>query len=142
MHISKGASIHMGCRLYHPWNISIGPHSVVNPSCILDGRAGLSIGRNVSISEQCIVLSLEHDPDSSSFESRGCKTTIEDDVWIGMRAIVLPGIRVGCGAVVGAGSVVTKDVAPFDVVCGNPARVIKQRSRDLSYQLQYRKLFY
>ena len=52
---------------------------------------------------------------------------IEDDVWIGARAIILPGLRIGKGAIVGAGSVVTKDVPPYAICVGNPARVIKSR---------------
>ena len=53
--------------------------------------------------------------------------TIEDDVWIGSRTIILPGVRVGSGAVIGAGSVVTKDVPPYGIVAGNPAKLIKYR---------------
>lgn len=52
---------------------------------------------------------------------------IKDRVWIGMRVIILPGVTIGEGAVIGAGSIVTKDVKPYDIVAGNPARVIKNR---------------
>ena len=57
------------------------------------------------------------------------KVTIGDDVWIGARAIILPGVTIGQGSIVAAGSVVTKDVEPFSVVGGNPARVIKVRKQ-------------
>lgn len=132
----------MGCRIYYPWNISIGNHSVVNPSCILDGRAGLAIGDNVSISEQSIILSLEHDPQSPDFANRGAMTVIEDYVWLGMRAMIMPGNSIGKGAVVAAGAVVTKNVEPYYIVGGVPARPIGKRSQDLKYMLNYKKMLH
>jgi acetyltransferase-like isoleucine patch superfamily enzyme len=66
---------------------------------------------------------------------------IEDHVWIGARAIISPGVRIGEGAVIGAGSVVTRDVEPYTIVAGNPARFIKERSRDLRYKSRYFPFF-
>jgi maltose O-acetyltransferase len=63
---------------------------------------------------------------------------VGDRAWIGYRAIVLPGVSIGEGAVVGAGAVVSRDVPPFTIVAGNPARPIGERSRVLTYQLEYR----
>jgi maltose O-acetyltransferase len=59
-------------------------------------------------------------------------------VWIGYRAIVLPGVTIGNGAVVGAGAVVAKDVEPYKIVAGNPAKVIGERPKDLNYECNYR----
>lgn len=140
--IGKYSSIHMGCRIYYPWNISIGNHSVVNPFCLLDGRAGLAIGDNVSISEQSIILSLEHDPQSADFANRGAMTVIEDYVWLGMRAMIMPGKRVGKGAIIASGAIVTKDVAPFNIEGGVPAKKIGSRNPSLRYELVFRKLFH
>jgi maltose O-acetyltransferase len=56
-------------------------------------------------------------------------TVVEDDVWLGARAVVMPGIRIGTGAIVGAGAVVTRDVAPYSVVGGVPARQLKTRDQ-------------
>jgi len=100
---------------------------------------GLYIGSNVSISEGTAIFTLEHDPNSPTFDNRGAPVRIADYVFLGARAIVLPGVTIGEGAVVGAGAVVTRDVAPFTIVAGVPAKPIGQRSRDLAYSLDYRK---
>lgn len=137
--IGPYTSIHRRCRFYAPTGVSIGPHNVVNRAVLLDGRSGLTIGANVSISEEVMLLSLEHDPNSPEFATRGGPVVIEDYVFIGARATILPGVRVGKGAVVAAGAVVTKDVPNYQIVGGVPARPIGQRSPDLRYSLVYRK---
>jgi maltose O-acetyltransferase len=93
----------------------------------------------VSISEGSALITLEHDPNSPNFANRGSQVTIGDRVFIGLRAIILPGVTVGEGAIVAAGAVVTKDVGAYEIVAGVPARQIGQRSRDLDYKLDYRK---
>jgi len=140
-HVVSGeaTSIHRHCRFYRPGGVSIGAHSVINRGVLLDGRSGLQIGDNVSISEGSQLLTLEHDPNSPSFAWRGAPVVIANRVFLGARAIVLPGITIGEGAVVAAGAVVTHDVEPYTIVGGVPARPIGQRRRDLSYQLTYRK---
>ena len=86
-------------------------------------------------------MTLGHDPQSSDFADRGGDVVIGNRVWIGYRAIILPGITIGEGAVVGAGAVVTKDVEPFAIMAGNPARKIGERSKELSYRLNYDPIF-
>ncbi len=112
---------------------------MINRDVLLDGRKGLRIGNNVSISEGAVILTLEHDPNSPDFANRGATVQIEDYVFVGARAIILPAVTVCRGAVVAAGAVVTHDVAPYTIVGGVPARPISERSRDLHYQLDYRK---
>lgn len=137
--VGPHTSIHRNCRLYQPGKVEIGAHSVINRDILLDGRMGLSIGNNVSLSEGVAIFTLEHDPNSPTFENRGAAVTIEDYVFVGARALLLPGVTIGRGAVVAAGAVVTRDVEPFVIVAGVPAKPIGQRSRDLTYQLDYRK---
>lgn len=140
--ISSSASVHTGCW-FSGFFLFIGDYSVVNRNCRLDARGGLTIGANVSISPECYLITAGHDPHSSDF-SGSIKPTqifIHDYVWIGARAMVLPGVTIGRGAVVGAGSVVTRDVAPMDIVAGNPARSIGRRSTNLSYNLNWRPWF-
>lgn len=137
--IGSRSSIHRGCRLYRPSHVRVGAHTVINRDVVLDGRMDLTIGDNVSISEGVAIFTLEHDPDSVDFASRGASVLIADRVYIGARAIILPGVTVGVGAVVAAGAVVTRDVPEYAIVAGVPARPIGDRRRDLRYTLDYRK---
>ncbi len=139
MPVGARTSIHRRCRVYCPPGVSIGAHSVINREVLLDGRSGLAIGDNVSISEGVALITLGHDPQSASFENRGAPVTVADRVFIGMRAMILPGVTLGEGCCVGAGAVVTRDVAPFTIVAGVPARPIGERRRDVDYVLDYRK---
>ncbi len=138
--IGKDSSVHMGC-FFTGRNITIGHDTVINRNTYLDGRGGLSIGSNVAISPGSYLLSLDHDPQSSAFATVAGRVTIEDYVWIGSRAMILPGIRLGAGSVVGASAVVTKDVPEYAIVAGVPAKVIGQRARNLSYSPRYKPYF-
>jgi maltose O-acetyltransferase len=84
------------------------------------------------IGTHAAISSLTHDYESDvMFETLVRKpVVIEDDVWIGSNAVVMPGVRLGCGSVVGAGAVVTQDVPPFAIVVGVPARIIKYRKEN------------
>jgi acetyltransferase-like isoleucine patch superfamily enzyme len=132
-------SIHRGCRFYAPGNVIIGDHTVINRDVLLDGRCGLRIGDNVSISEGVMILTLEHDLNSLDFAARGARVVVGDYVFIGARAMLLPGIVLNRGAGVAAGAVVTHDVPEYQIVGGVPARPIGERSSTLEYQLDYRK---
>ncbi|HEM7854024.1 acyltransferase [Burkholderia seminalis] len=138
--IGRDSSIAMGCFVtgYH---ISIGDNTVVNRYTYLDGRVPLTIGNNVNISHYTLIQTLTHDPQNPDFVCLCKPVVIEDHVWIGARAIISPGVRIGEGAVVGAGSVVTRDVEPYTIVAGNPARFIKERTRDLRYRSRYFPFF-
>jgi maltose O-acetyltransferase len=128
----------MHCRFLHAPGVCIGERSVINFGCLLDGRRyPITIGSDVSIGPEAAILTLGHDPRSAQFADRGGPVLIGDRAWIGYRAIVLPGITIGEGAVVGAGSVVSRDVPPYAIVAGNPARVIGERPRVLHYTLNY-----
>ncbi len=143
--IGRGSSVLMGQYFYirsrsdrgKPY-ITIGEHTVINRQCCLDGRGGLRIGCNVSISPGVWLLTDAHDMQDPQFPEVLAPVVIDDYVWLGSRAMVLPGVSIGRGAVVAAGAVVTKNVAPYTIVAGVPARPIGTRSRDLQYQLSYR----
>jgi maltose O-acetyltransferase len=108
--------------------VAIGRNSRINRNCTLDIRNGLMIGDNVSISPEVMILGETHDYNDPTFScSEPGPVTIEDYVWIGSRAMILPGVTVGRGAVVAAGSVVTKDVVPMTVVAGIPAKPVAVR---------------
>lgn len=134
--IGKGSTIHMGAVFYNTRKISIGQDSIVGENSVLDGRATLSIGNHVDIASEVLIYNAEHDIESEKFTATTGGVYIEDYVFIGPRAIILPGITIGKGAVVGAGAVVTKDVDAFTIVGGVPAKVIGERkNKDLHYTL-------
>jgi len=137
--IGEGSQVQMSCRFLQGRKVFLGKRNVINFGCLLDGRRfAIRIGNDVSIGPEAAILTLGHDPQSASFSDRGGEVIVEDKVWIGFRAIILPGVTVGQGAVVAAGAVVTKSVEPFSIVAGSPARKIGERNRQLDYQLHYK----
>lgn len=137
--IGPHTSVHRNCRFYRPGQVRVGDHCVILRDVLLDGRMGVEIGNNVNISEAVLIFSLHHDMTSPTFEASGGPVHIGDHVFIGARAVILPGVIIGRGAVVAAGAVVTKDVAPLSIVGGVPARAIATRPDVLTYTLNYRK---
>ena len=122
------SGVQLGCRFLNGRKVFIGERNVINFGCLFDGRKfSIRTGSNVSIGPEATILTLGHDPRSAIFEDRGGDVVIGDRVWIGYRAIVLPGVCIGEGAVIGAGAVVAKDVEPYAIVVGNPARKIGER---------------
>ena len=116
-------------------NIIINKNSVIGHHCILDGRMGIEIGKNVDLSTGVYIWTLQHDPQCENFKTTGGKVVIEDYVWISCRSVILPGVLIGKGAIVAAGAVVTKDVNPYTIVEGIPAKKIGERYRNLKYSL-------
>lgn len=140
--IGRGSTIHMKARFYDPRNISVGQDSIIGEGVVLDGRDVLSIGNHVDIASEVMIYNSEHDINSEIFSATLSPVKIEDYVFIGPRAIILAGVTVGRGAVVGAGAVVTKDVPPFAIVGGVPAKIIgERRNKDLHYKLGRARLF-
>lgn len=104
------------------------PADLVLTQNFVKDRGLLVVGDRVSIGPGCIFILASHPNASKVRQDIKCKTNeihLQDDVWIGAGAVILPGVTVGEGAIVGAGSVVTKNVEAHSVVAGNPARVIR-----------------
>lgn len=142
MKIGKGGVIHMGAKFFDPSNISIGLGSIIGGGVFLDGRARLSIGKQVDIASEVMIYNSEHDINSEDFRPVFGDVLIGDYCFIGPRVIVLPGVTIGEGAVVAAGAVVTKDVKEFDVVGGVPAVKIGERQlKTPNYRLGRARLF-
>ena len=134
--IGKGVHIHIGTQFFNPKGVSIGEGSIIGQNAFLDGRDKLTIGKFVDIASDVMIYNSEHDIHSIDFHANNQSVTIEDYVFIGPRAIILPGVTIRKGAVVGAGAVVTKDVNELQVVGGVPAKVIGERKvKDLAYRL-------
>ncbi len=125
--IGKNVQVNGGARVWMPKLLEIGENSWVGDGANLYCVAPIKIGANAVASENSFICTAEHDITSPYFELKTAPITIGDMAWVGSRAIVLPGIVIGEGAVVAAGSVVTHDVEPWTVVAGNPARPIKKR---------------
>jgi len=119
--------IYWRCRFFEPAGVHIGHNSIIGNDAFLDGRKGLFLGSNVNIAAEVRIYTLEHDITSADFGSKGASVYIDDWVYIGPRVTILPGVRIGAGAVVAAGAVVTKDVEPWTMVGGVPAKFIKKR---------------
>lgn len=125
--IHKFASIARNCRIDYPWNVSIGEMSSIGSGAWVYALDKIIIGKNVCIGEDVRLITGSHDVASPHFDLVTKPITINDNVWVATGAMVLPGVTIGEGAVVAAGAVVTKDVEPWTVVGGNPAKVIKKR---------------
>ncbi len=112
-------------------NISIGNNSSIGRNCQLAND--VTIGNDVMMAPEVAIFSVLHKTEDTTIPMRlqGNLTpkpvTIGDDVWIGQRAMIMPGVNIGNGVIIAAGAIVTKDVPDFSVVGGNPAKIIKQR---------------
>jgi acetyltransferase-like isoleucine patch superfamily enzyme len=140
--IGARSAILMGAHLTTAGGLTIGARTAINDGCRLDGRGGLTIGEAVSISPGVVLLTAEHDVQSRTFAGTEAPVSIGDHVFVGTGATILPGVTIGEGAVVAAGAVVTRDVEPFTIVGGVPARPIGTRTRDLDYDVEYRRLLH
>ena len=132
--VDHGVVLHCGGMDWsHPEaGISIGASSYVGPNSVLFGGGGIEIGEAVLISPGVVITSHQHTfrEDGVDIQAQPLefgRVVIDRDVWIGANATVLPGIRIGQGAVVGAGAVVSRDVPARSVVVGVPARVLRER---------------
>jgi maltose O-acetyltransferase len=146
--LGRGASVCMGqfVWFFSPSQIrrdgvSIGAHAIINRDCCLDARGPVRIGHNASISPYVTILTTQHLMNHPEFPTETRGVIIGDYAWIGVRAIIMPGVTLGEGAVVAAGAVVTKDVPPYTVVGGVPARPIGTRAGPARYTIRFRPLF-
>ena len=140
--IGKGSAVHMWCNFFYPPGITIGTDSVIGDHCFLDGRDTLNIGSHVDIASGVLIYNSQHDIESPDFGAVYGPVVIGDYVFIGPRSIILPGVTIGKGAVIGAGAVVTRDMPPFSIAAGIPARVIGERkNKNPAYRLGRARLF-
>jgi acetyltransferase-like isoleucine patch superfamily enzyme len=113
-------------------SIVIGQHSWLGPFCMVYGNGGVSIGDHVLIAAHCVINTVSHNTERCdlpiSEQGINCApVVIENDVWIGSRAVIMQGVTLGHGAIIGAGSVVTTNIPPYSIAVGTPARVIRRR---------------
>jgi maltose O-acetyltransferase len=136
--IGDGSTILMSTEIQCARDLVVGKHTIINRHCLLDARGGLTIHNNVNISSHVLIVAGTHDiQDAENFAGAVHPIVIEDYVWLCTRSLLLPGVTIGRGAVVAAGAVVTRSVAPQTVVAGVPARKIGERNSELCYTLTY-----
>lgn len=131
--LEKNIAIQSGCLFWKPSLLKIKEGSVVGFNVNLDSRSGLEIGNNVTIASDVMIWTLQHDYNDANFKTIGAKVVINDYAWICSRSIILPGVCIGEGAVVAAGSVVSKNVECYTIVGGVPAKKIGERNKNLNY---------
>lgn len=135
--ISKNVRFFEGVHIRNPKGVTLGEGCSIGTRVLLDGRKGLTAGKSVVFGYECIIWTLNHDYNDVNFKTKGGPVTIGDYAWICSRSIVLPGITIGEGAVVASGAIVTKDVPPYAIVAGIPAKVVGERDRK-SYNYGYK----
>lgn len=135
--VCNNSILNIGQYFICPSKLTIGENTHINHGCMFDARGYLTIGNSVSISHNVKIITGSHNPSTKNFQGVYLKTEIGDYAWIGIGAIILNNIRIGEGAVVAAGAVVTKDVEPYTIVGGVPAKKIGSRPRDLDYKCEW-----
>ena len=142
--LGKNVILYGGSQIWAPYNIKIGSGSIIGDNSILDGRNGIVIGKNVNFSTGVWIWTEQHDTQSPDFscDNRKGMVIIDDRVWISCRVIVLPGVHIGEGAVIAAGAVVVKDVEPFSINAGVPAKKIGERNKNLIYEFYGKPLWF
>ena len=138
-HIAQNVVFHFRTEIRSPWTLSVGRGTIVGDNALLDARSGLTIGCNVNLSSNVSIYTLQHDHRDPQFRcpdpaKRKMSVEIDDRAWLGSNVIVLPGVHIGEGAVCCAGCVVTKDVPPYAVVAGIPAKQVGERPQVLEYE--------
>jgi len=137
MKVDSTSNIMMHAFVLQARDITIGPNCIIGPFTTLDGRGTLAIGRNVNVAGEVLTIGGHHLVDSPTAEGRVGRVVIEDNAWIGMRATILPGVTIGEGAYVAAAALVNRDVEPYTLVGGVPAKKLRDRSRDIRYTLRH-----
>ena len=125
--MSKNVKLYAGFSVRSPKNLVLEDGVNIGPKVLLDARCGLTIRQNAVIAYDAIIWTLNHDYNDENFCGKGAPVEIGRYAWVCSRSIILPGVNVGEGAIVASGAIVTKDVAPYTIVAGIPAKVIGKR---------------
>lgn len=134
------STIHINVKVFSPWKIKIGNNCNIQMNCFLDGRGGLVVCDNVDITPGVKILTLSHDINDPYYKSVPKKVVIESNSVIFSYATILPGVTIGEGCCVGAGSVVHKSTKKYSLYAGNPAVYIKKRNNNIKYNIYYKRI--
>ncbi len=134
LNINGRIMIMEGYHIRSPRGITIEDGVSIGPKVLLDGRKGLTIGKSAVIAYEAIIWTLNHDYNDLNFCGKGAPVEIGEYAWICSRSSVLPGIKIGKGAIVASGAIVTKNVPDYAIVAGVPAKIVGQREiKDYQY---------
>lgn len=128
--VGKGAHVYPGVRIWAPWNLELGQQAVVGNGATLYSQGKIKIGKRTVISQGAHLVAGTHDYTKGGFPLITKPIVIHDHVWIAAEAFIHPGVTIGEGCVVGARSVVTKDMPGWMVCAGHPCVPIKERPFD------------
>lgn len=133
--VGRGLVCAPSAQLYYPDQLTLGDYVYLGPHVHLHAQGGLTIHDHVILAPEVAILTVLHRYEGAEMVPYDQMdllrpVTIERCVWIGMRAMIMPGVTLGEGCIVGAGAVVTKSFPPGAIIAGNPARVIKERDMD------------
>jgi acetyltransferase-like isoleucine patch superfamily enzyme len=135
----KNVYIHPSTEIYGRNNLEIGEHCWIGPKCLIEaGVAKIKLHKYIAVAYGSILITNNHKYDEGDFIPFGLVYSslpieVDDFVWIGARSIILGGIKIEEGAIVGAGSIVTKSIPPLAIVAGNPAKIVGWRNKE-NYQ--------
>ncbi len=128
--IGKNVYISRTATVKNPFNLVVGSNSSINPEVFIDNLALVEIGKNVAIAPRVMIMTGSHYPFDPNFTTFAEPIIIEDSVWIGCNAVILPGVTIHKGAIVGAMSLVNKDVPQFAKVGGIPAKALYKKDEE------------
>lgn len=145
IHLGEKAIVHYGAEIRAPYFLEIGTGSIIGDKACLDARNGLVIGKNVNLSSNVSIYTEQHDHRDPYFNCNSDETfkvQIDDRAWIGPNVVILPRVHIGEGTVVAAGAVVTKNLDPYGIYGGVPAKKIGERNRNLNYEFDGKGAFF
>ena len=125
--IGRSAHVYPSAYIYIPWNLSLGDQASIGEWALIYNLGQVSIGKQATISHRAHLCAGTHDYQDPSLPLQRLPITIDEKAWVCADAFVGPGRHVGEGAIVGAAAVVVRDVLPWQIVAGNPARLVKTR---------------
>jgi putative colanic acid biosynthesis acetyltransferase WcaF len=121
------ARFHPTCRVWAPWELHVGNHVTIDANVNLYNAFGIRMGDRVVVSLNSFLCTATHDYSDPAYRLTGAPIVVGDDCWIAADVFVHPGVKIKSGSVVGARAVVNRDVEPWTVVAGHPAKFVKAR---------------
>lgn len=126
--LGKGVVIKPSVNIKYPWKLQIGDHSWIGEGVWIDNLSEITIGKNVTLSQGCLLLTGSHDHSRTSFDFLSYPIVLEDGVWIGARAVVFGGVTCESHSILGINSVAEKDLGSYTIYKGNPAIPVLTRT--------------